>query len=695
MFEDDTFIDSDLEISEEVEVKGGKSDDAAIYETVGATQAVTKTIEEGEISKESLQDTNTSESSKTGGRDWGMGLIGFGGTKREEKGETSQTPMVNDDEVENVLRSQESTEQKSKQYLKKLQKDTEFQGVLSEEAEEIETNRNEYNLVNVKSDFTHNGQFSGIGKVIDTADVTDIADIDSTTETQELDPSNKNVPQIMQQPLLQTFQETVDTEVELENQNDQESTMGNQRTNLFETIQEGKEAPENSADENVATSNMILSKPLIAIDPTEFTHTNIDSIKEMPNHYVDLEIETSPTNESKIELNNETAIYSNVGEDMSGNAKKTSNGDDEIGTSGPTNLPTEQHDSLTADEIQTKTSVRPSESTDLTETQIGSREQQVKSMKFGNDHHFQPEIYKPVHESDTTVSKWNLPLESPIQHYPDNKGEFEPSSNSTLHVEMPVIRPTTPDEIIVDDGSQLEDLKALLQYDPSPTASPTTIPISDRKNPELERLEDLLLGSTPYRIQSNTSWDEHVANENNTMELISEPPNSSEPSPLGSYLPPLLVPTNDGNTGLSEEISPSTPSIPFNGGTLLGDNSATISLEKNRTTDISESVSSDGTLGEEYLRLVANAKKQLEELEDEMKELREISDTCESEIDEDNNDNIREANDVIPPFETNRDAENAQNRISRKKNYLNKKNEEWNLSHQKKKNNKVSPHNRK
>jgi hypothetical protein len=283
----------------------------------------------------------------------------------------------------------------------------------------------------------------------------------------------------------------------------------------------------------------------------------------------------------------------------------------------------------------------------------------------------------------------------------------EPPSKPFLADETPMINSTNNEALVADNALQLKDLEVLLRQNPSEAKPPATPPVNESRNPELKQLEDLLLDSTPSRIQSKNSIEDNEiqANTEPVSELksleqllnssipsgiqsnpISDDPASggedeiqaeteqdsefktpgdsmSASSPLrtqpsstsddhaqneedeiedDTYSPPALKPSN-AESALPEEVAPSS--------------------------DRQLSVFSDTISGQEYLRNVSNAKKELKQIEDEITSLNGPASSSEQGRIADNSSRHYVKNErTVLPFEKDQSTQGARSQKPKNKN---------------------------
>lgn len=251
--------------------------------------------------------------------------------------------------------------------------------------------------------------------------------------------------------------------------------------------------------------------------------------------------------------------------------------------------------------------------------------------------------FDPLHRTQTV---WEPPVVArPVHIRTSNTDKTQAAQQGRPPYETPLNSASTPPRrLSADDELELARLEALLQVPPSPRQFPLNVStetneFNQSRNPELERLEDLLMNSPPPRVPDKGSRLQQIAPEGNATEVRhSNDPTSPTTSLFRSYLPSTLAPTSV----LSAVEDGPTHSLPdtFE---ATSDTSDQRSVSQDGEDEINDddiggnamplSASSDDDLGDDYERLVADAKKQLEELENEMRELREMSKTYDSEED--------------------------------------------------------------
>jgi len=559
------------------------------------------------------------------------------------------------------------------------------------------------------------------------------------TSTGDLDPPNNMTAKLVHQPDQERFY----TEALSEDTKDTE------KRDRFKTM--GERGKDPLSHEETTRLNMILSEPLLTIRPIESFRTDTDSMRKMSNKFSDLRLVASHASESKVTK----SIDCNKGEVKSDcpelEATKLNNRIDGFGLG----LLSKENSMLNKNDNQAKTSFNPLKSIDQMKMQSDKAgEQNMKASSVGNDHQSQAESYKHWHENDSITSK-----PSSIIHNAEYDGVVEPPSEPSLREEKPVASAANPDKLIATNDFHLDDLEALLQYNPPSENPPANLSLNDRQNSELKRLEDLLLGSIPSRrhsntssddqvpkevseiqadteanpelkrledllldstpskmqsgralddrvqnknnmnevdttdlnpelkrlevllrgsqpskIQSNTTLDDQFSDKNNEIRADTEITTLLQPSNLESNLLEKIVPITNITTDLSEEVNTSVaPDISSDYVAPIHTKSrstetleASISIAHQDQEEFNEegqlSVFSDATSGQDYLRHVSNAKKQLKKIEDEMKELRGISNKGEGK-NVGNNSNHRDNKGAIPPFERNCNIESVQSQI--------------------------------
>jgi len=254
----------------------------------------------------------------------------------------------------------------------------------------------------------------------------------------------------------------------------------------------------------------------------------------------------------------------------------------------------------------------------------------------------------------------------------------------------------------VDENPELENLETLFLDSPSfrkqlnassdDQASNKSKKIEAEKgnDPGLKYLNDILRDSTSSRIQTNTNSDDRVSNKSAEIRAGTKIPSSSQSSNVESALSEKVVLTTNSTTGLPEYSYPFLPpnlssdyASPIRDSTTIlpdkyqsADNlKKPTAISQQNVEDFNEegqlSVFSDATSGQNYIRHVSNAKKQLKRIEDEMNQLKEINDDGESIIVDDsesiivgNNNNY---GDAIHPSERHRASEKGiQSQIAKK-----------------------------
>lgn len=519
------------------------------------------------------------------------------------------------------------------------------------------------------------------------------------TETEGKDESHQNTvdeeskadqPEIPQ-PDKEADVSTESPEIEIEKEKEEDKKETEEREKSAENLSDDESSDDGSTGLNASSSERGLTRA------TDSLHADIDSMRETSNTFSDLEnLLTSPTNESK----GQTSIDSNGG-------GVTPNIDNRRDAS-ERELPVVENILLEERE----------------EEQVSSKSSKPENDVIGDES--QSKISKNLDESDS-ISKHS----STIDHNPDNIGVFEEKPKMPPSDSVPTLLSTEPEKPIGSSNhSQLKDLEALLQSNPpsaknsvtlsaaktsaassagnqstassvnddkskdlqrledillgsTPSRAESKVASEDEQNPsehddllidsgrdpDLQHLEDLMRGSTPYKNRSNSTLNDSVLNAMDEIQAESE-----RSAPILSTLPENMIPPTD----LLELVHASVASVARSANNEKEDSQPSVTNEKaspkssvaneksspkedsplslpnsNQSNQKIEgscpiphhdsgeglsvfsdaasrqglSVFSDATSGQDFLRHVENAKKQMQAIDDEMSQLKGVSDS--------------------------------------------------------------------
>ena len=444
--------------------------------------------------------------------------------------------------------------------------------------------------------------------------------------------------------------------------------------------------PHKSRDEKFGGENITTT-----VHPSESFQSSNDSMRDVRNTFADLVVVAPPASDFKV-----------------GEPNPIPNVCDQINA-----IELEENNPLGNDEVQTKVSFYTPNSTNQTNIEsdvAGDHESHPESSNSCNNNKnsisSKPNLLDLNDSNDDviveqslkeSISKWKPVLPTNNPHKLVSKNEFKLDGLKALLQYNPSSGHTQATQPINEvQNAELARLEDLLRY-----ASPSTIPPnvvakdelqndnfeikSDTdQNSELKNLRDMLHDSTPSRIQSNEAFDRYVDDSSfgsipsriqsnsapkghfprkiTEIKVDRKSPRSSQASDADATFPEQQVSTSNGISDFSNDGHPSIPSnyvLPAYDQTIIlpksnqsfGDSEAAYeNIEALQEGQLS--VFSDATSGQEYLRSMSDAKKQLKNIEHKIDELKGIDYICNREI-ADRNGKYNKKKGVIPCSETN------------------------------------------
>jgi len=450
-----------------------------------------------------------------------------------------------------------------------------------------------------------------------------------------------------------------------------------------------------STDDESAGLNTSASEPASPTRATDSHHTDINSMSEVSNTLADLQQLASRAHELV-----EKPTNGDGGEDTPNIDNRRDEAAREIPTGGK-NLFEEE-------KVEEQSSAKSS-----------------KSMNSGNRD--QSELESSKHsEVNDSISK-GVVLEAsktpPSNNVPSTKPEKSvASSNNSQLKDLEDLLQFTPSSAkhsvasstakrsavssVKDDKSQgLKRLEDVLGSTPSQIQSteiyddktPTEIDddIADSgRDPNLKHLEDLMHSSTPYKNRSNSTLNDSVLNEmNDTLSTLPEPTDlmelvhASVASVTPSATKDTAAPSATKDKTVPAKDSTNDKSVPIQDSALVLPNTS----RSPKTTDgpypiphqdqdvhsvFSDaaasaqglSVFSDATSGQDFLRHVSDAKKKLQEIDDEMSELKGVTEPHERSIMDAINRSHTKNKNEMPALETNPNNRSIQSQVPEEKN---------------------------
>jgi len=248
---------------------------------------------------------------------------------------------------------------------------------------------------------------------------------------------------------------------------------------------------------------------------------------------------------------------------------------------------------------------------------------------------------------------------------------------------------TPSDDYISNDHNHIQDLDqdsatnhlSDLQLESAPVKTPSSSVLnymsSEKKYEDLESesLEDLSFDLISSKTQPNSVLNDPSPSKNTEFQMDIKSPRSSRAPNIDTTVPEQMVSTSNNIGSLSKYGHPSKPSnyVPseYNPKMILpqknrlfGASEAAYKDEK-ALEEGQQSIFSDATSGQEYLKSMSNAKKQLKDIENEIYELKGIDDSFSDTVNRNSKYNEKKA--VIPPSETNSDFGSAHSQTIKKK----------------------------
>ena len=211
---------------------------------------------------------------------------------------------------------------------------------------------------------------------------------------------------------------------------------------------------------------------------------------------------------------------------------------------------------------------------------------------------------------------------------PKTDGVNEVRSKSSFSDDVPESVSIDAEKVAGNNNSpELEDLKALLQSNPSSIEPPATSPTEDNQEEELKNLEDILT-----EIKNS---------------------NPLETAPISE------LPTNlDDNPAITKDSAFDLPKI-IRAEEGTKSPTADPHLNDEGSTEEGLSVFSNGTSGQDFLRSVSNAKRSIDEIDQEMRELKGVSAPRENKVEAKTSSDKGEK----APIEKNRDTNNVHTKV--------------------------------
>ncbi len=391
---------------------------------------------------------------------------------------------------------------------------------------------------------------------------------------------------------------------------------------------ENKEISGDPLFDKSSESNASALEPVSTTLPIDSLHADIDSMREVPISIENLEEVVSPLNEPI------------DGEEITPPKDNTTD-------LSELEIPTVQDDLLEENEIDKENSSKSSKSTnesqDSSNDEEGEKEEEEKE-KVGSKYE------GTIEEDQKSIVSDDVPESALIE-------AEKPSGNN--------------------DSPELEDLKASLQSNLSSLDPPATSPTKDNEEQELKHLKDILRGSAPSGVKSTMASD-HSPSKNDDLE--SESGQNIELERLEDLMRGFVTDENESvSNGANEaendpdkssSLQRSDPQFSFPEKTVSAVNTTTNSLHpapnsvppnqlhddpiqtKDHEFDVPKiiqakeetksstpdahlndegsteeglSVFSNATSGQDFLRSVSNAKKSLDEIDKEMRELKGVS----------------------------------------------------------------------